>query len=155
MLCPSVGSPTLPSPPRLEEAVRPGLPELQDVFLPGPEVGPGWTARPGRQASPGPRPGTGGPATQGPDPQPAASPRDPPGPREREALEREKEQQDKLLAQQIYARMRAERELVRARLEAIRAELQLEIQRIWQEVMIRRRKVHDELLENWHKVLLG
>ena len=29
------------------------------------------------------------------------------------------------------------------------------IQRIFQEVLIRRRKVHDAILANWHKVLIG
>lgn len=79
----------------------------------------------------------------------------PPGPLEQRALELEKEQQDRLLARQVYARMRAERELFRARLSAMLAELQTEIHRIWEEVMVRRRKTHDEIMEAWSKVLFG
>ncbi len=90
-----------------------------------------------------------------PDERLQASPRPPPGPREKQALEKEKDQQDRLAAEQIYARMRAERALVQARLAALAQDLQTEIQRIFQEVMIRRRKVHDAILANWHKVLIG
>ena len=90
-----------------------------------------------------------------PDEHLQASPRPPPGPREKEALEKEREQQDRLAADQIYARMRAERALVQARLAALVQDLQTEIQRIFQEVLIRRRKVHDAILANWHKVLIG
>ncbi len=89
------------------------------------------------------------------DTRPQAAPPPPPGPRERKALDKEKEQQDRLAAEQIYARMRAERALVQARLAALVQDLQTEIQRIFQEVLIRRRKVHDAILANWHKVLIG
>lgn len=79
----------------------------------------------------------------------------PPGEKEREAQEKEKELQDKLRAEEIYTRMKAERELHNAKMQAILAELQTEIRRIWDEVMLRRQKVHDEMLKNWHKVFLG
>ncbi len=79
----------------------------------------------------------------------------PPGPREREALDKEKAQQDRLAAEEIYARMRAQRELAQARMAALIADVQTEIHRLWQEVMINRRKVHDDILKAWHKVLLG
>ncbi len=86
---------------------------------------------------------------------PLAEAKPPPGPREREALDKEKAQQDRLLAEEIYARMRAQRELSQARMAALLADVQTEIQRLWQEVMINRRKVHDEILKAWHKVLIG
>lgn len=89
----------------------------------------------------------------GPRPQ-APVRKDPPGPLEEKALQEEREQQDCLRAQEIYARMRADRELWQAKLQALMADLQTEIFRILQEVMLRRRKVHDEVLKAWHKVLV-
>ncbi len=120
----------------------PSWPRLQMDSAPIPQ--PGW---PGDEFRPGPE-GSEPPRT-------AAAPRPVPGPREREALDKEKEQQDRLLAEQIYARMRADRALVQARLAAMAQDLQTEIFRIFQEVLIRRRKVHDAILASWHKVLLG
>ncbi len=156
MQCPTLG-PNGPKPTWLaldphRTAMAPNL----DEFTPG--------RRPDHQAvpPPGSRPetlkaGQGAPAASDPQPTPTpqATPKPPPGEREREALEKEREQQDRLLAEEIYARMRAQRQLAQARIAALLADMQTEIHRIWQEVMIHRRKVHDEILENWHKVLIG
>lgn len=87
-------------------------------------------------------------------PAPAAVRKEPPGPLEERALQKEREQQDRILAQEIYARMRAERKLWQAKLAALTADLQTEIFRILQEVLLRRRKVHDEILKAWHKAFL-
>ena len=150
MQCPTLG-PTGPTPTWLAlEPHRVAPPPNLDEFTPG------W--RPDHQAAPpqGSRPETlkaGHEAPAASDPQ--ATPKPPPGEREREALEKEREQQDRLLAEEIYARMRAQRQLAQARIAALLADMQTEIHRIWQEVMIHRRKVHDEILENWHKVLIG
>lgn len=84
-----------------------------------------------------------------------AAARKPPGPLEEKALEDEERQKDEQRAREIYARMAADRRLFEARLQALIQDLQTELFEIWQEVMVRRRKAHDEVLEMWHKVLTG
>lgn len=120
-----------------------------------PTVAPATATRPDA-ASPEPRDSfSRSPGVEPPPGTAWAAPRkDPPGPREERALQKEREQQDRLQAQEIYARMRADRRLWQARLAALMADLQTEIHRIFQEVLLRRRKVQDEVLKAWHKVLV-
>lgn len=58
-------------------------------------------------------------------------------------------------AREIRARTEAEETLARARLEAIRAETQTEIIKIWQEVLIRRQKVMADLFDKWWRVMFS
>ncbi len=79
----------------------------------------------------------------------------PTSPEEKRALEQEQRQRELLRVDEIYTRMRAERELHEAKLQAILANLETEVQRIWTEVILRRQKIHSDLLEKWEKVMFG
>ncbi|MGM9998771.1 MAG: hypothetical protein ACI38Q_05200 [Candidatus Bruticola sp.] len=74
---------------------------------------------------------------------------------EEKALAEEKEQQEKLRIQAIYDRMEVEKILSESKRQAIWADLQTELQRIWREVMIRRKKAEDDYMKNWQKVFLS
>ncbi|MGM9993058.1 MAG: hypothetical protein ACI376_09505 [Candidatus Bruticola sp.] len=74
---------------------------------------------------------------------------------EERALAEEKEQQEKLRVQAIYDRMEAEKIIAENKRQAIWADLQTELQRIWREVMIRRKKSEDDYMKNWQKVFLN
>ncbi len=79
----------------------------------------------------------------------------PTSPEEKRALEQEQRQRDLLRVEEIYTRMRAERELHETKLQAILTNLETESQRIWTEVILRRQKVHTDLLEKWEKVIFS
>lgn len=71
------------------------------------------------------------------------------------ALREELQQQDMLRTQNIYERMSVEKQLHEAKRQAIQADLQTELQKIFREVNLRRKKVEDELNKNWQKIFLG
>ncbi|MBQ7528538.1 hypothetical protein IJT10_01355 [bacterium] len=71
------------------------------------------------------------------------------------ALREELQQQDMLRTQGIYERMSVEKQLHEAKRQAIQADLQTELQKIWREVNLRRQKVEDDLNKNWQKIFLG
>lgn len=79
----------------------------------------------------------------------------PAGNREQIASESDMRQQDLMRAEEIYTKMRAERSIHIAKMQAIIANMQTEIQRIWNEVILRRQKTHDDMLEKWVKVMFG
>ena len=51
--------------------------------------------------------------------------------------------------------MRAERQLHAVKIQALIANLQTEIQRIWEEVALRRQKIHDDMMAKWEKLLFA
>ncbi|MDO5295087.1 MAG: hypothetical protein Q4F00_00380 [bacterium] len=79
----------------------------------------------------------------------------PAGDLENRAAQYELAQQDQLRAKEIYLRMSAERQLHITKMQALLANLETEIQRIWEEVTLRRQKIHDDLLAKWEKVLFA
>lgn len=78
-----------------------------------------------------------------------------PGDLERQATEASQCQADFDRAHEIYVTMAADRRLSQERIRAIWAEVQTEVFRIWQEVMLRREKVMNDLLDKWSKVLFS
>lgn len=80
---------------------------------------------------------------------------DPMGEKEEAALKEELRQQDELRADEIYERMRIDRQIHEAKLQAMLADLQTELQRIWREAALRRRKMEDDLSKSWQKAVLG
>lgn len=78
-----------------------------------------------------------------------------PGELEQQATDESEQQSDVLRARQIYANMAADRRLTEERIRATWADVQTEILRIWQEVLLRRQKVMADLLDKWSKVLFG
>ncbi|MBQ7502090.1 hypothetical protein IJT93_05165 [bacterium] len=80
---------------------------------------------------------------------------DPMGEKEEAALKEEMQQQDELRANEIYERMRIDRQIHEAKLQAMLADLQTELQRIWREAALRRRKMEDDLSKSWQKAVLG
>lgn len=80
---------------------------------------------------------------------------DPMGEKEEAALKEELRQQDELRANEIYERMRIDRQIHEAKLQAMLADLQTELQRIWREAALRRRKMEDDLSKSWQKAVLG
>ena len=85
----------------------------------------------------------------------APSAEGPPSQAEEQALKEEKEQQEKQRVEVIYDRIKAERLLHEAKRQAIWADLQTELRRIWREVMLRRKKSEDDYLKNWQKLFLN
>ena len=85
----------------------------------------------------------------------AAKEKTPAGDLETRAAQCELAQQDRLRAEEILIRMRAERSLHLAKMQAMLANLETEIRRIWEEVTLRRQKIHDDLLAKWEKVLFA
>ncbi|MBM3461348.1 MAG: hypothetical protein FJX76_04530 [Armatimonadetes bacterium] len=81
--------------------------------------------------------------------------RDEEGPLTREAREDQAEQADALQAALIREAMKIERERHREKIRALWAALETERLRIWEEVMLARQKVMDDLFEKWCKLLLG
>lgn len=79
----------------------------------------------------------------------------PPSQAEEQALKEEKEQQEKQRVEVIYERIRAEKLLHEAKRQAIWADLQTELRRIWRDVMLRRKKSEDDYQKNWQKVFLN
>lgn len=79
----------------------------------------------------------------------------PAGDLENRASQCELAQQDLLRAEEVLIRMSAERRLHAAKIQAMLANLETEIQRIWEEVTLRRQKIHDDLLGKWEKVLFA
>ena len=86
---------------------------------------------------------------------PEAARKPEPGEKEKEAEEKERQQHDQLAADAIYARMKVERELHKAKIQALLQDMQTEIRRIFQEVILRRQKIHDDLFKAWSKVFIG
>ena len=80
---------------------------------------------------------------------------EPPSPAEERALQEEKEQQEKLRVEVIYDRIKAEKLLHEAKRQAIWADLQTELRRIWREVMLRRKKSEDDYQKSWQKLFLN
>lgn len=76
-----------------------------------------------------------------------------PGELEARALVERRRQQDELAARQVYLQMEVERRLWEEKMRALFAELAIEILRIWEEVMLRRQQVFDDLADKWSKVL--
>lgn len=74
---------------------------------------------------------------------------------EEQALKEEKEQQEKQRVEVIYDRIKAEKLLHEAKRQAIWADLQTELRRIWREVMLRRKKSEDDYQKNWQKIFLN
>lgn len=79
----------------------------------------------------------------------------PPSQAEEQALKEEKEQQEKQRVEVIYDRIKAEKLLHEAKRQAIWADLQTELRRIWREVMLRRKKSEDDYQKNWQKIFLN
>ena len=79
----------------------------------------------------------------------------PPSQAEEQALKEEKEQQEKQRVEVIYDRIKAERLLHEAKRQAIWADLQTELRRIWREVMLRRKKSEDDYQKSWQKLFLN
>lgn len=79
----------------------------------------------------------------------------PPRQAEEQALKEEKEQQEKQRVEVIYDRIKAEKLLHEAKRQAIWADLQTELRRIWREVMLRRKKSEDDYQKNWQKIFLN
>ncbi len=71
--------------------------------------------------------------------------------RAREARER---QADALQAQEIMAEMAVERRRSREKIRALWADLETDLFKMWEEVMLARQKVMDDLFEKWCKLLL-
>ena len=88
-------------------------------------------------------------------PKAADKPKTPPGELENRASQYEIAQQDLLRAKEIYARMNAERQLHLTKMRAMLANLETEICRIWEEVALRRQKIHDDLMAKWEKLLFA
>ena len=80
---------------------------------------------------------------------------DPMGEKEEAALKEELQLQDELRANEIYERMKIDRQIHEAKLQAMLADLQTELQRIWREAALRRRKMEDDLSKSWQKAVLG
>lgn len=74
---------------------------------------------------------------------------------EQQATQESEKLSDVLRAREIYAAMAAERRLSEEKIRAIWAEVQTEVMRIWQEVVLRRQKVMGDLLDKWSKALFG
>lgn len=74
---------------------------------------------------------------------------------EEQAIQKEKEQQERQRVEVIYDRIKAERLLHEAKRQAIWADLQTELRRIWREVMLRRKKSEDDYQKNWQKIFLN
>lgn len=79
----------------------------------------------------------------------------PPSQAEEQALKEEKEQQEKQRVEVIYDRIKAEKLLHEAKRQAIWADLQTELRRIWREVMLRRKKSEDDYQKSWQKLFLN
>ncbi len=79
----------------------------------------------------------------------------PPTQAEEQALKEEKEQQEKQRLEVIYDRIKAEKLLHEAKRQAIWADLQTELRRIWREVMLRRKKSEDDYQKSWQKIFLN
>lgn len=126
------------SPPRTPPPAIPSLPSsLKDVVE---------RSSPARIAATDPRKGT---RKGAPPPQSA------PGDLEQRATQESEQQSDVLRAREIYAAMAADRRLSEEKIRAIWAEVQTEVFRIWQEVVLRRQKVMSDLLDKWSKALFG
>ncbi len=80
---------------------------------------------------------------------------EPPTQAEEQALREEKEQQEKQRLEVIYDRIKAEKLLHEAKRQAIWADLQTELRRIWREVMLRRKKSEDDYQKSWQKIFLN
>lgn len=80
---------------------------------------------------------------------------EPPTQAEEQALKEEKEQQEKQRLEVIYDRIKAEKLLHEAKRQAIWADLQTELRRIWREVMLRRKKSEDDYQKSWQKIFLN
>lgn len=78
----------------------------------------------------------------------------PAGAKEQAALDEEERQRDELRAEEIFEQMRIARQVHQAKLQAMVANMQTEIQRIWNEVYIARQKVFNDLMKEWEKVIL-
>ncbi|NDD29322.1 MAG: hypothetical protein EB084_13750 [Proteobacteria bacterium] len=80
-----------------------------------------------------------------------------PVPIDDEARARDDEERlsDALRAREIRARMAADRALTAARIAAIKAEVQTEMFRIFEEVLIRRQKVMADLRDKWNRVMFA
>ena len=74
---------------------------------------------------------------------------------EEQALKEEKEQQEKQRVEVIYDRIKADKLLHEAKRQAIWADLQTELRRIWRDVMLRRKKSEDDYQKNWQKIFLN
>ncbi len=85
----------------------------------------------------------------------ASSAEGPPTQAEEQALKEEKEQQEKQRLEVIYDRIKAEKLLHEAKRQAIWADLQTELRRIWREVMLRRKKSEDDYQKSWQKIFLN
>ena len=79
----------------------------------------------------------------------------PSGDLENRASQYELAQQDRLRAEEIFIRMSAERQLHVTKMQAMLTNLATEISRIWEEVAIRRQKIHDDMMAKWEKLLFA
>lgn len=87
--------------------------------------------------------------------QPEARAPGPPGPEEEKARREQLQEADRQKAEEIRRRMEADRILWEAKMLALLADLQTDLFKIWQEVMLNRRKVHDQIMKAWHAVITG
>ena len=77
----------------------------------------------------------------------------PSGPLTEGALQEELANQDLQQAREIWARIRAARRLTDAKIAAILEDLSTTLFALFSEVALKRRKVCDDLLEKWNKVM--
>jgi hypothetical protein len=78
-----------------------------------------------------------------------------PGELEQEATVEDERTNDVLRAKEIYAQMEVDRRLSDEKIRAMWADVQTEVFRIWQEVLLRRQKVMADLMDKWSKILFG
>lgn len=75
------------------------------------------------------------------------------GREEADALKERQREADAMRAAEIRATMEADRRLAEERIRAIQEDLRTEVFRIWEEVLLRRQKIMNDLFEKWCKIL--